>query len=573
MEPTFPPRTFHSTPRRFFAGAALAALALCFPALPAANAASPQVPNIGTVMQDAQTARPAPPPLREDTDIVKKQDLETQGDQSGPTIAVREFKLENVEYLPEAEIQKVLEPFKGRSLTMKQLDEATKAVGELYQRKGYAAVKAYLPKQSVTDGVVVIRVLIGKYTAPTSENQSLVRDSLINASLKDSLKEGAPVRSADLERAVLLISDMPGAGMPTLNIGPGQTPGTTDVFTQVPKGKEYGGYFLADNAGSRYTGRLRYSAGAEMASPFGIADKLSVSGMTTETGGLTSYALNYGFPLTPSGLRLNLGYTHTAYELGDAFKDIDASGTADVYQGTFSYPVIRSASRNLYLNLDIAHKEMSDKYGAFDEDKHHYTTLGKLGLVHESWGSIFGKSLYTRIGGTVTYGDFTLGLAEDDARHVGGSFAYASMEFMASLTLTDNWSFALSGSGQQTFDKNLDSSEQFIVTGARGVKAYRETISGDNGYLLNGELKYKLPSIAKYEHALGGFVDNGGWNYAKTPFPSPHEGSMSDAGVGYYMSYGTFSGKVQVVQSLGKYPVGLNLESQPAVCASFMFTI
>ena len=556
----------------------LLALSLCPLPLRIANAASlpdVRVPNIGSAMQEAQTARPQAVPEKENPDIVKENGQGAPEDQGGPSIFVREFKLENIEYLSEAEIQKVLEPYKGRNLTMGQLEEATRAVTDLYRKKGYTVAKAYLPKQTTSDGVIIIRVLIGSFAAPSSENESLVRDWFINKSLKNNLPEGKPVQRSELERAVLTIADMPGAAMPTLNIGPGQTPGTTEVFTQVPASKRFGGYIISDDMGSRYTGRFRFGAGVDVNSPLGIADKLSLFGLVTDTAGLYNFGVNYGFPLAANGLRLTLGYAHTKYQLGDSFEDMDATGTADVYQATFTYPLIRSSAQNLYLSLNIAHKDMEDRYDTFDYTKRDYSTLSKFGVVHELWTTLFGKPLFTRLGGYVTCGDFHFPSQQQrdlDYRDTEGFFGYGNLEFLSVLSLTDKWSLSVTGSGQKAFGKNLDSSEQFVVTGARGVKAYRETISGDNGYLFNAELKYKLPTILKWEHALGGFVDQGGWAYEKGPFPSPSMGDMTDIGIGYYANYGMFSGKVQLVQGLGAYPVGLKKESQTSVCASVMLS-
>jgi hemolysin activation/secretion protein len=566
-------RSQNSTTRCSVTLALLLALALCPVGFNRAEAAGGdvRVPNIGSAVQESQSARPTAQPQREQPDIVKENGQAAPGDQGGPTIFVREFKLEEAPYLAETEIQKVLEPFKNRNLTMGQLEEATRAVTTLYQKKGYVVAKAYLPKQSITEGVIVIRVLVGSYAKPTSENESLVRDWFINKSLGSNIEEGQPVRRSDLERAVLTIADMPGAAMPTINIGAGQTPGTTEVFTQVPKGKRFGGYLMSDDMGSRYTGRLRFGAGVDVNSPFGLADKLSIYALTTGTTGLVNYGVDYGFPLTPNGLRLTLGYSHVYYKLGEDFEDMDASGTADTFQGTFTYPLIRSSSQNLLLSVNVAHKIMGNNYAAFEEKKEIDSTLGKVGAVHESWTTLFGKPVYTRLGAYVTGGDLYVSPG-DDSRNTKGWFSYGNLEFLSNVSLTDRWSLSVSGTGQKSFGKNLDSSEQIIVSGLKGVKAYRETVSGDNGYAVNAELKYKLPSILKWDHALGGFVDYGEWNYEKKPFPDPHLGNMTDIGLGYYANFGLFSGKVQLAQGLGEYPAGLQKEPQTVVCASVMLS-
>jgi hemolysin activation/secretion protein len=380
------------------------------------------------------------------------------------------------------------------------------------------------------------------------------------------------VRRADLERAALIIGDMPGAALPVLNMGPGQKPGATDFFAEVPRGKRFGGYLTSDNMGSRYTGRWRFGAGADVNSPLGLADKLSVFGLTTDTRGLTTVGVNYAFPLHPDGLRLDLGYSHVYYELGDDFEDMKAHGTADIFQGTFSYPLIRSGSRNLVLSLNIAHKRMEDRYDVFEVRERSESTLGKLRLEHEAWGSVFGMPLHTKIGGGVTYGRFHMPSEAErdmDFRETEGAFGYAALDAAANLALSENWSFGVTASGQKAFGKNLDSSEQFGVTGFGGVKAYREVISGDNGYLLNAELKYRLPGAGKLEHWLGAFVDQGGWNYEKSPYPEKRMDSLTDIGLGYYLTCGPFSARVQLAQGLGDYPSELKKESQTTLAAFF----
>ena len=86
-------------------------------------------------MQEAQTVRPTPAPEQENPDIVKKNGQAAPEDQGGPTLFVREFKLENVEYLSEAEIQKVLEPFKGRNLTMSRNPGPVAGMGRADKRR------------------------------------------------------------------------------------------------------------------------------------------------------------------------------------------------------------------------------------------------------------------------------------------------------------------------------------------------------------------------------------------------------------------------------------------------------
>ena len=83
---------------------------------------------------------------------------------------------------------------------------------------------------------------------------------------------------------------------------------------------------MVDNQGSRYTGKNRAYAGIDANSPFGIADKLSVSAMTTNNDGLHNGRAAYAVPLGYSGLRAEFAAARTTYSLGGIYAPLDATG-------------------------------------------------------------------------------------------------------------------------------------------------------------------------------------------------------------------------------------------------------
>jgi hemolysin activation/secretion protein len=543
--------------------------------MPDAFAAAPRIPDSGAAMREAQSARPQAVPRHEDAGIEGLQKALPQDDAGGATIAVREFKLEDLKFLKEEEVQAILNPYKNRSLTLSQLEEAVNAVTELYRKRGYIMARAYLPRQDARDGVIIIRALIGTYGPSSLENKSLVRDWFVKKALQN-LEEGKPVRRQDLERAVLLVNDMPGAAMPKLNVAPGREAGTSDFFMEAPAGKRFGAFLMSDNHGSRYTGRWRFGGGAEINSPLGMADKLSVFALTTDTAGLSSESINYALPLGGNGLRLNLGYSHVYYRLGDDYEELEATGWADTYEATFSYPIIRSSDQNLYATFNLAHKTMQDDIQVFDQYWNKFSNSAKFGLQYEKWGSLFGRGVYTAVTGSFTYGNLHIPDGEQrEFNQAGadthGDFAYVNLGILTNISLAENWTLSLSASGQKAIGRNLDGSEQFNVTGANGVKSYSEVISGDDGYLLNAELRYTLPSfINGLHHSLGAFVDQGGWRYARPDYALKQGDSLTDVGLGYSLSYGPASVKVQLAHAVGEYPSEIREESRTRLMALFM---
>ena len=84
-------------------------------------------------------------------------------------------------------------------------------------------------------------------------------------------------------------------------------------------------------------------------------------------------------------------------------------------------------------------------------------------------------------------------------------------------------------------------------------------------------MRYKLPAFENLEHSLGIFVDQGGWNYERGPFPAKRQDSLADIGLGYYLSFGPFSMKAQLVHGLGEYPS--ELKKEPQTNASLLFML
>ena len=109
----------------------------------------------------------------------------------------------------------------------------------------------------------------------------------------------------------------------------------------------------------------------------------------------------------------------------------------------------------------------------------------------------------------------------------------------------------LSARGTVRFQKviaggNIDSTEQFFISGVGGVRAFTESIGFDNGFNVTGELRYTLPGVGALRHTLNLFVDNGRAWAEHGDYAMVDEFRMTDAGLGYSVSYRWFFGTAQV---------------------------
>ena len=531
----------------------------------ASQAQTPALPNYraGDAVKDAQPPRRPAPREAPEPEIVE-QDTRPLDLPRGETLTVREFRLEGAEFIPEAELQAELEPYKGRTLGMAEIQEAAARLTALYRGRGYLVARAYVPRQDASSGVLTIRIIVGKYGKLTLDNQSLVDDDWLLGSFAALQGENA-VSRADLERAMLLVDDMPGAAMPKLTIERGKAVGTSDFDVYVPKDQRARGYLLGDNLGSRYTGEYRLSGGVSLNSPFGFADQLNARGMVSDGTGLVNGGVSYGFPLMDNGLRAEIAATATTYELGSVYANLDAKGDAYYFEASLSYPLLRSREESLYLALGLAKKLLHDEVGVSGIAVSREAETGTLSVRYERWGSLFGMGFYSNATGGFTYGNLDFNDAAQKAHNragtnTAGDYARLNIDFSATLSLTPLWSLSSTASLQKALlDKNLDSIEQMNLTcsSCGGVKVYRETVTGDNGFMIGTELRYTLPELGGIKHAAGVFADTGGVYAEHGGYTLQSSVQLSDVGVGYYAGWGAFNSLVQFVHSIGPIPTAM----------------
>lgn len=477
---------------------------------------------------------------------------------AGQTLMVKAFRFEGAEFIPETELQASVASYAGRALTMAEIEAAADAITALYRKNGYLVARAYVPRQDASSGTLAIRVVVGKYGNVSVQNKSLVGDGPIAAYFA-GLKGDRPVSRDDIERAMLLVGDLPGAALPKVSIAPGDEAGTSDFDVEVGPGPRFSGYVLGDNYGSRYTGKNRLSLGASLNSPFALGDRLDFSGMSSENSKLLNARLAYSAPLGSSGLRGELAVADTTYELGDIYAPLDATGRATSVEANLSWPIRRTRSQNLTAVLGLVGRDMRDEINSVDQVTSKKAYAATFGLTHERYGQLFGRDAYLSATGSLTWGRLDIDEADMKAANRAGAntvgdYGRANLSLLGRLALTDKLSASVSINAQQALNRNLDSSEQLLISGTRGVMAYEQAISGDNGYLANAELRYTLPRIADLSHSIGVFVDTGSVRLHDASYTTHNGIDLHDVGLSYTLVWKSVFVQARLARSIGGWP-------------------
>ena len=387
---------------------------------------------------------------------------------NGEKILVRRLALEGVRSLDAGELLRISGFVAGASYSIGELRELADRVTTHYRSLGYFLAQTYLPAQDATEGVVRLQVVEGQYGTVRLQNESRLRDAVAWRILED-LKSATAVTDEDLERRLLLLSDLPGVQARSV-LTRGASLGTTDLLVELQPLAPITGSVDADNEGNRYTGKNRVGASLSVNGLAGLGDLATVRWLSAGDGlsyGRASYQLNWG------GLSTGVAFATLQYQLGAEFASTEARGTAEVGSLFASYPLLRSRLANLSLQLAYDDKNFSDQFGSVLASRKSVreTGLTLRGEARDSLGARSSQYSLTWTQGTLDLQDAMAQQTDAASARTQGRFDKLVLAWSGQQAIAAGSNLLLSVTGQLA-SKNLDASEKFTLGGAQGVRAY-----------------------------------------------------------------------------------------------------
>jgi hemolysin activation/secretion protein len=323
------------------------------------------------------------------------------------------------------------------------------------------------------------------------------------------------------------------------DVMPGEKVGTSDFAVDTVATARYDGFVALDNYGSVYTGKDRLSLDANVNSPTGRGDRLSLTGLATDGGGLINGGLAYALPLAPNGLHGQLAVNKTTYQLGNAYQALDAVGNAKGVDAGLVYPLQRTRAQTIELNAGVGYKDLLDEIRSTGTHTPKTTKSLNAGASLRNEGTLLGANGLTQANISIVHGvldiDEARALALDQAgpRSAGGYSkidAGASRSSLLAADTTLNLALRL----QQTLGgKSLDASERMAVSGTGGVLAYPPgELIGDNARFLRVELDHPLLQLRSVQTSGQVFADYGQASDAR-PLNAAADRHISDLGLGF----------------------------------------
>ena len=510
----------------------------------------PAIPSPGEVQETIQQKPPQSPlPMEQAPEFERDVNPAATGP-IGQAITVKRFVISGNDEVSDELLQAELAAWTGRELKLDRIFAAADQLTALYRELGYGLAQVTVPAQKISDGVVELQVIEGRIGAIRAEGNEDYSFEFIKERLA-ALEPGHIYRDSAMERSILLLNDLPGLRARAV-IKPGEAFGTSDILLRVTEDPvEFSA--SVDNYGRDELGEIRLVADATFNNLAGIGDRLYTSILYSEDGLLKYGNVTYGFPTGANGSRMRVTANRADYEVGgdEIFELLGITGDNTTYRVDWSYPLVRSRSRNMVFTAGVQRFEtesfiegitLPNNSTELDLLELAFFMNGLNALSH-SW------SFSALLAGNGKSNESTAANPQTDAQQGKARFDGAYI-----IPFGANWQFTSRATYVYSNDPLVDS-QKFSLGGPYSVRGYAPAeLRGDEGAFLSLELR-KYFFVGGYPIAGSVFVDGGTAEnipFEDTPIETDLEGEIASAGVGLLFSPdgGTVSGAIQYAQPI-----------------------
>ncbi|PIW28792.1 MAG: hypothetical protein COW30_06625 [Rhodospirillales bacterium CG15_BIG_FIL_POST_REV_8_21_14_020_66_15] len=461
---------------------------------------------------DARKPR-RPEALQPNLDILPDSQVTPTGDKFSFVLSA--VIIEGATAFAPADLAPLYGKYLARKVTEVEVREIAQAVTRVYRDAGYVFSQADVPAQDVLAGVLKIRVTEG-FVSNVAFDDKVSRDSVVAAYLAPVLAE-KPVRLETIERALLLVNDLPDVTVADASVGDGDAPGAKVLKLKLDYTAVNAELYL-DNRGTPSSGRLQGWAAGAANGLLSVGNRLQVGVFTIPDA---PRELLYGIARwsQPLGRWGTTGELALSGSKADAGADLAASDTeSDSFRIhlTLRHPVLRTRQDSLWAigELDFFNVN-EDRFGATNFEDRNRTA--RLGLEYYRAkvlnGDFYAKGVYAR--GLDVLGASSAGnrqLSRSDGR---AEFDKVTLEVRRLQKLWGGFGLYAQAKGQWGNQPLLTASE-FSLGGSQYGRAYDygEAV-GDRGAAGAVELRYtgRKPAAWVETYDLYAFYDGGAvWN-------------------------------------------------------------
>lgn len=389
------------------------------------------------------------------------------------------FTLADINFSPsqvftEKELEQLKAPYLHKSIDVDLLYYLINKINELYKEKGYVVCRAYLPVQTISEGVARITLVEGKTGNIDVVNNNSTSKRYITSRI--NLKKGKVSNLNDLNKSLLWFNGTNDVQL-RIRLKAGTEPGTTDYELTALEPKRSQFYALVDTAGNSSTGVLREGLGWFSRSLTGSRDTLMLSGLHSK--GTNSGSVSYSIPISNSGTKLNLQYQHNKVKIKSGnLADLDVDGNSTYYGVGISQPLAITQKTRVFAGLDWYHQTSK-------------TDFMSNPWIDDKINRIAANINFTHYGDNVVWyhrHSFSQG-KWDNLEGTSKNYFIYNLNFLRQQMFKSKKIFTVKLNTQYANKGYIASADQFYIGGINTVRGYKESVlSGDSGVNLSLEM-------------------------------------------------------------------------------------
>jgi hemolysin activation/secretion protein len=440
------------------------------------------------------------------------------------TIVVERFEVVGSTVFSAEELAAVTQPFTNREITFAELLQARSAVTKLYIDNGYITTGAFIPPQTLSEGVVKIQVVEGSLEAIEITGTRRLNPNYVRSRL--AIATGTPVNRDRLLEALQLLQINPLIESLSAELSAGTQPGENLLTVDVVEADSFDVNVLLDNRRSPSVGSFRRQIEIREGNLFGRGDAISFAFTNTDGSGLIDFS--YTYPINPRNGTLTFAYSrNNSRVVEEPFSPLDIVANSNYYDFTWRQPLLQTPTKEFAIGATASYRQ---------------SRASILGVAN-SLSPGAGTDGKTEVAALRLFQEYTK-RSSRDVLAFRSQFSLGSAPFAitANDEPEDQFFLAWRGQGQyvnllapdtlfllradlQLSDRALVPIEQFGIGGQDSVRGFRQDLLlTDNGLVASAEVRLPIMRIPEVEGLLQltPFVDFGaGWNNSGRSNPNP----------------------------------------------------
>lgn len=438
----------------------------------------------------------------------------------GISVFIQEIRIQNNQAISTKELCKVLTPYQGKNLTMRQIQEVCVKLQDKYVQEGYFLARVYPPPQEIRDGILTLEVMEGKLGNIFIQGNKFYKEKFIAKYFERFQSKAIQYKS--LYKSLLLLNENSDIQAKII-FKKGEKVGTADLIVQVADTRPFHLVISENNFGSAQSSLWRTALQASYGNLFTQGDTL----IFRESLGNPIRTVNfsqgvYTVPLNAKGTKLeaDFGYSKTK---SPVLNNLVYSGQTRIARAKVEQALIRTRQTATDAYFKFEYKQIENRA------VHQTQSYDKLRIAVAGWQVDHTDRFRGRNIGdlNLSYGipHFLGGLHTKDPLcsrgGAGGLFAILSATYNRIQALPKSCLLSFEFKGQATPYK-LPVPEQMYIGGQGSVRGFPTgCFVGDNAYSASLEFRAPIPFAADKKIPFSnkswkefmqviGFIDQGG---------------------------------------------------------------